>query len=349
MALEVPPDPIVVVSRPAGKQLRAGVQQQAGRFRGRGGDDHHVGGLDIQPALGVEIFHTLGTAMIVDDDLADHRFRPQLAVARGQGHGYHRVLRAVFGISRASETDAIDAMHARRPAVVGDGIAEHGYREGVPAQPLRGRRQDLGLGVVGESGHGPRLLARRRKRIRAIVARDADLPFRLLVARFEIFVGDRPIFERRAFERTVGRSQLEVLRHETPGHGPVADGAAADARGDVVVGPVARQNHALRAAGLDNHPAIAAIIGPVAVAQDRSPLRHQLVVAMFLIGNPFAALEKNDGEPRHRQFLGNDAAAGPGPHHDRVDMPICHSCTPLRVTVCRLDPAWESLGGDTRG
>ena len=79
MALEIPPDPIVVVSGPVGKQFRAGVQQQSGRFRGRGGDDDHVGRLDIQIPGGVEVFHALGMAMIVDDDLAHYRFGPQLA------------------------------------------------------------------------------------------------------------------------------------------------------------------------------------------------------------------------------------------------------------------------------
>ncbi len=268
-------------------------------------------------------------------------------MARGQRDGNHRVLRAVLGIDRAGETDAVAPVYAGPPAAVGDRIAEHGYRKGMPAQPLRGRLQNIGLGVVRHGGHRLRLLPRRRKGVLAVVARHADLPFRLLVTSFEVVVADRPVLDRRARERTVRRSQLEILRHEAPGHGAVDRGSAADARGDVVVGPVAGQNDARRAVRFDHDPAIAPIVGPVAVAQDRCALRDQLIVAVFFVGNPSSALEEHDGKPGHGQLFGDHAAAGPRPHHDRVDMSICHPSAPLEVTACRrLDPDSDPARAD---
>ena len=116
MALQVAANPIVVVARPVGKELRAGIEQQPGGLRGRGGNHDQVGRLHLQPvARRRNISHPgpgrgrrRGSRCTTDSVRTSQ-------LPRGHRHGNHRVLRAVLGVDRAGEAHAMHAC-ACRPA-----------------------------------------------------------------------------------------------------------------------------------------------------------------------------------------------------------------------------------------
>ncbi len=99
-----------------------------------------------------------------------------------------------------------------------------------------GRFQDSVLPTWWQRRHRQRTLARGAEDIVRVVAGNADLPFRFFVVGLEIVVRDGPVVERAAFHRSVSGAQAEILFHETPCHGAIAEGASANAGGVVAVG-----------------------------------------------------------------------------------------------------------------
>ena len=129
----------------------------------------------------------------VGHDLARHAPRAQFAVPGGQRRWDHGILRAAFGVHLAGEPHAPAALHARRPSVIGHRVAQHGNIERVQAEALRGRLEDAVFAIQRQRRHGQRLAARPLERVGRNVSRDTDFVFGLLVIRFEIGVGDRPV------------------------------------------------------------------------------------------------------------------------------------------------------------
>src|ERR1700733_13126127 len=72
MTLQVPAHPVIAVSKPVGKQLVPGIQQEACRFDGTAAYDHQIGGLLLEPAVGIEISHAGSATASVEQDIPDH-------------------------------------------------------------------------------------------------------------------------------------------------------------------------------------------------------------------------------------------------------------------------------------
>ena len=161
--LQVPPHPVVVVAGAVGEKLRLGVQQQSRGFRGRGGNDDNIGRLLLRLVIGIEVPHGPRTAAIIDDDLRGNTARSHLAVAGRQGDGDDGVVASRLGVDRTGKPHAGSHVNACRPAVVGHRVAEHGDGKRMQPQPLRGLDHDLPFLVIGEGGHGIRLLPRAAK------------------------------------------------------------------------------------------------------------------------------------------------------------------------------------------
>ena len=99
------------------------------------------------------------------------------------------------------------------------------------AQVLAINDQTSGAGVILET-----------TRIRGIcvVAGNTDFPLGFLVVGFEILIGDRPVRERAAGYVAVSRAHTEIFFHVAPSHRAVTEGAAAHARGIVLITGTAR-------------------------------------------------------------------------------------------------------------
>ena len=166
--------------------------------------------------------------------------------------------------------------------------------------------------------HGKRLAARSLENVGGVVAGNADFPFGLFVVRLEILVADRPIVQRAAGHRAVGRAHAKVFFHETPRHGAVTERAAAHARGVVAVLAIARQNDLLVAIGSNDHAGIALVVGPEGAAQSGGALVAQIVLAAIERGVPFAAFEQRYGQTGVGELLGDNAAARARSNHDSV-------------------------------
>ena len=69
---------------------------------------------------------------------------------------------------------------------------------------------------------------------------------------------------------------------------------------------------------------MALVVRAERVAEHRDALRNQLVVIVVIETLPPATLEQHDRQPRGREFLRHDAAAGTGADDDRVDVSRCH-------------------------
>src|ERR1019366_9795202 len=164
-----------------------------------------------------------------------------------------------------------------------------------------------------------RLAARRAERVPRIVARDADLPFGLLVIRLQIAVGDGPVFERAAGHLPVRGAHAEIPLHVTPRHGAVAQCAAAHASRIVAVAWTAGPHHVRAALQIHGYPRIALVIRPEGVAEYRGALVTQIVFAAIERRIRLAAFQQDHAQPGFRQLLGDDTARRPRAHHHRVD------------------------------
>ena len=189
---------------------------------------------------------------------ARHR-STSVGVAGGQGSGDHGVVRAVLGVGRAGEPDALATAHAAGPAVAGLGVDEQRHRTGRQAEtrPHR-RRSTADLGVRRQRGHR---VAGRAVPLDAVGAGVAADPERVLgprVVRFEVVVGDRPVGQRAPVGHAVGAGHAEVGGQEPPRHALVHAGAAADGHGVVVpTGVVGALDDLPAPVGSDQHPRVA--------------------------------------------------------------------------------------------
>ena len=199
MALQVPAHPVVAVGETVREERALRVQEQAGRFGRRGGDDHEVGGLFLQMIVRIEVGDARHAPLRVGEDFLHHAFGAQLAVTGGERLRNHGVVRAAFGVHFAGEAHAPAAAHASAAPVVGNGVARYRRVEGVQADQFGGLPENLVLAVGRKRWHGQRLLARRFEGIVAVVAGDADLPFCFLVEGLEVLIGNGPVGERAAF------------------------------------------------------------------------------------------------------------------------------------------------------
>src|SRR5271157_3214801 len=98
MGVKIPSYPVVAIAKAVGKQPVPGVEQQTGGFDGSAGDNHQVGGLPLEPVVGIEIRHAAGLAAVVEKDFACHAAGADLAIAGGQSRGDHRVVAAGAGV-----------------------------------------------------------------------------------------------------------------------------------------------------------------------------------------------------------------------------------------------------------
>ena len=138
--------------------------------------------------------------------------------------------------------------------------------------------------------------------------------------------------------RAVGGAHPEVLLHEAPGHGAVAERAAADAGGVVAD---SRPRWAARCArGRRGRPPRAGCArrrdrtrcpGRVVRWLRRSSLR-QSKAEYHLPRSSSTTLR-----PACGQFLGHDAAAGAGADHHRVDVLQAHGCLPSVLSAAAAD------------
>ncbi len=172
---------------------------------------------------------------------------------------------------------------------------------------------DLPFLVVGKGGHGIRLLPRRGEGVERMIAADANLVLGLLVEGLEVVVADGPVVEGRAFDLAIGEFEAEILRHESPRHGAVAGGPAADAAGVVVVGAFAGQDDAGRAVRIGDDAAVAGVVRAEGIAQGRRALRDQLIVVVLVVARPLAPLQEDDAQAGSASSLATMPPPAPAP------------------------------------
>src|SRR5208337_4952986 len=162
------------------------------------------------------------------------------------------------------------------------------------------------------------------------------------VERIEVVVGDGPVFQRAAFRRAIGGAHLEVLGHVAPGLRAVAESPAAHAGGIVGVGSLAGQEGMQLALGANDNARISIVVGAEGVAQDGGALVAQVVFAAVVGDVPLSAFQQDHAEAGDGQFLGHDAAPGPGSYDDCVY--LFHEGEPFLVCYW----ARPSNGGTSR-
>ena len=87
VALQIAADLVVPISQAVRKEAAFGIQQQARRFNGAGGDNDNVGKLLLQMAIGIEVGHAACASAVVGQDLLRHALGAQLAVAGASAMG----------------------------------------------------------------------------------------------------------------------------------------------------------------------------------------------------------------------------------------------------------------------
>lgn len=189
----------------------------------------------------------------------------------------------------------------------------------MQSQPLRRGLQNRELPIRRQRGHGQGPLPWTVQRRAGVVARDANLVFRLVVRRLQIVIGDRPILERRPGRHAVRGAHPKILRQEAPGHGTVRERPASNACCVVLIAAIAGQNGRRFSAGAHPHPRIALFLRTKRIAQHRRSLVAEIVLAAVIRGVPPAALQKSHAESGSRQFLCDDTAGCAGAHHNSVD------------------------------
>ena len=260
MAHQVAPHPIVAIAEAVGKKTGFGIQQQAGRFRGRSGNHHEVGGLFAPVAALVEVFDSRGAALLVGHDFPDHAFGAQRAVAGGEGARDHRVVRAALGVDLARKAHAPAAAHAPAPAVVRHRVAQHRKIKRMEVQPTCRGFQDLVLAAVRQRGHGQRPAARPFEDVVRVVTGNTDFPFRLGVVGLQVLIADGPVVQGAARHGAVRAAHAKVFLEVAPRHGAVTEGTATHARGVVVVSAVTRYHHLLAALGVHDDAPVTLVI-----------------------------------------------------------------------------------------
>ena len=318
-------------------QTGFGIEEEPCRFGSGCGDDNHIGSLNLEMIVSVEVGDSSGAAVFVCENFLHHTFGAQVAIAGGQSLGNHGVLRTVFCVDLAGEADTPTATHARTAAIVGHRIAKHGNVEGMEAEALCSGFQQAVFCVGRKRRHGQRLFPRGFEDVGGvIVARNTNLPGGFFVIRFEIVVGDGPVFESATGDGTVSGAHAKILFHEAPGHRAVAERAASDAGGIVVVGPTGGPNDFFVTVGIDDDAAIAIAVGAKGATQSGDALVAQIIFAAIEGGIPLATFEKDDRESGAGEFLGDDTATGASADDYRVDMFQSHDFLVSRLP--RINP-----------
>ena len=254
-----------------------------------------------------EIFDRGGLAAAVGRYSAGYGPGTEFAEPGGQGARDGGDGGGVLGVYFAGEAYAVRASDAARPSLVGDRIDGHGNGERVPAQTPRGRQQQRGFGIERQRRHGVGLAAGRLERVGAGFAGDPDFPFGLGIERLQFPIGERPIRQRAAGRRAVGRLHAEVPLHVTPRHGAIAEGAAAHARRNIVIRALAGQDFAKLAIAGFGQPDAVLVVGPKSVSQHGGAL-----VSGFGELLAPAAFQQNHAKAGQRQLFRHDAAGGSG-------------------------------------
>ena len=148
-------------------------------------------------------------------------------------------MRPGLGVKWTTKTAARSPSHTRRAAVIFYGVPQHGNGKRMESDSAHRGLQHFCLFVVGKRTHWVRFLSVGCKWVQRCVSCNANFPFRFLIARFQIVVRDRPIFQRRSFNAAVRCSHPKIFIHESPRHSAVAYRARSDTCSNVVVCPLA--------------------------------------------------------------------------------------------------------------
>ncbi len=306
--------------REAVREARRLRQQQQTRGLGPVGRQHDdLRLLEVLALVGVEVSRTGDAAARVDRDLAHVAPGPNFAIAARHRERQHRDRRARARAHVTAEARAHSAVHARGPAHVGardDRERAWDHRE---TQLARGRLEQRARRLHRHGRHGVILLHRCHERRVHTQPRNAHLPFRLRVVRFDFVVRDRPVREARARDLADMARFVELPRQMPPAAPAVGHGAAAN---DAAIGMRARRRFLLvRAAERISLPrwiAHQAILGRGITV--RELVLRVLPVATVLA--PAALLEHDNGEARRRDLFGHDAAGGARTDDDEVDLGV---------------------------
>ena len=166
--------------------------------------------------LRVEVEHSVHPPVLVGGDFAHVGIRPDFAVAGLFGHGNHGGERARFGTPLTPEGFTETAVCTCRPALVGLRQNRKRRRIGMPSQlACTPFQQDSGR-LNGQRRQRIRLRARRVEGIGSRQTGNSHFPLRLGVVRFEVGIGDRPIGQTRAFDRSPAAALGKVDLVKTP-------------------------------------------------------------------------------------------------------------------------------------
>ncbi len=336
MPLEVPPDLVVPVAEAARLARGRRVQQQPRRLDRPRREDDHLRARLHRPVVRVEVGHADRAAGRVGGDPRHHRPGDEVAAAGREGAGDQGVVRAVLGVGRAGEADAVLAADTGRPALVGLRVDQQRGRQGLPAERRRAPAQRPALTVGRQGRQGVAAVGGPAARGGVAVTGDADLALGALVVGNEIVVAERPVGQRTARRDAVLAGHAEVRGQEAPRLGAVDDRAAADPGGDVVVAALVRPAQVGPALPVHQHARVAverragvvAVLREAVVAQVVAPLPRERV--------PAAPFEQQDALPR----LGEDARRHPAARAraDDDDVVVRHAA-----------PLAPQLGGGTCG
>ena len=260
-------------------------------------------------ALRVEVARAGDAPVARERNLEDARVRTQIESARRERArnrdregGSLRVDRAAVGATGA-------AVEAARAPGVGARVDRDRHRKGSVAELARRGGERRARRARRVRGIRVGLAARRFERVRARLARHAEIDLGLLVERLEIRVRDRPVGEARARHRPVRREHAEIVLPEAPGpRGPVRH----------------RPAHAVRE--LVEAPGLGRAVRVEAIRLDLLGREHAIaydvreLVVVELRGLELRpALERHDPEARRREPIEHHAAAGARPDHADVE------------------------------
>ena len=309
VALQVASYPIVVIAEAVGEELALGIEQQSRGF-GRGtGDDYQLARL-LDLLLSLKIRDGACAAVVVSKNLSGDAFGAQVAIAGGDGLGDDGIGGRTFGFDLAGKSHAMRTHDAGGASVVRDGIDGHGDGEGMPSQLSRCGSEKVRLLIEGQRRHRIALRSRGFEGISTGLTGDADFPFGPLVIRFQVLVGDGPVFERAVFRRAIGGTHAEILLHETPGHGAEALGASADAGRHVTVAAFAgRCGTELGIVAEFDEAQVMLVIGTEGVAEYCGALRSQLVVTGFVKLLIAALFQQRHTQAGAREFVRRDSTS----------------------------------------
>jgi hypothetical protein len=251
-----------------------------------------------------------GDGAVIDQDaLATHAGNERGAALDGLGQ--QRVVRAVLGIGRAGEADAVPAADTRGAAAARHRVDQQRRCPRRPAERVGARLEPVTFCAHRERGHRIAALPRPLHTVRRRVAGHPDLPLGAVVERLELVVGDRPVGERRGLGHAEGGRQTEVVGLQPPRHALVDARATADGHGDVVPPTVPRVAHD----GSVEHPRLR-VWPRVVTVLEQAVVAH--VIDVGVVGEQLSAVDGQHASAVRGEDRRRDAATGTGAHDDHV-------------------------------